>query len=138
MGYYFLVIGSAISAFALWTTIKILKLMLLGVRTRGVIVGIDEQLRRGASDHGQQKIYFHPVIEFETGDGRAFQFTFGSGSTRKRPVIGDEVRVVYGIDKPDQATLNSFMGLWAGPLAAAVLGGGVLYSGVRLVFFGDH
>ena len=109
-------------------------LLLMGTHARGVIVGVDEQMRRGGSRH--KKIYFHPVIEFETEARNPFQFTFGSGSTKTRPVIGDEVRVVYEHDKPDRATLNSFMGLWAGPMAAAVLGGGLLYGGVQIVFFG--
>ena len=134
MGYYLLVIGSVISGFALWAAFTSLKLITTGVRTRGVIVGVDERLRRGGNQH--KKIYFHPVIEFETDEGNPFQFTFGGGSTRKRPTIGDEVTVVYEFDKPDKATLNSFMGLWAGPLAAALLGGGTLYGGVQMVFVG--
>ncbi len=46
------------------------------------------------------------MIEFETAEGNPFQFTFGSGSTRTRPVVGDEVTVVYELNEPDQATLN--------------------------------
>ena len=33
-------------------------------------------------------------------------------------------------------SLISGFGLWAGPLAAAVIGGDMLYAGVRMVFFG--
>jgi hypothetical protein len=133
MGYYLLVIGIAISAFAVWAMFKLLKLPMMGVRARGVIVGVDPQLRYGGSQ--RKKVYFHPVIEFETADGRAFRFTFGSGSTRKRPVIGDQITVIYDINHPDKATLNSFLGLWAGPLAVALLGSGTLYGGVQMVFF---
>lgn len=102
------------------------------MRTRGVIVGVHERMRRGGGRY--KKIYFHPVIEFQTAEGNPFQFTFGGASTRKRPVIGGEVTVVYDFDRPDKATLNSFMGLWAGPLAAAVLGCGtrLRYSAVAL------
>ena len=133
MGYYFLAMGALISGFSLWAMIRSVKLLLLGTHTRGVIVGVDEQIRRGNSQH--KKAYFHPVIEFETPEGNPLQFTSGSGSTRKRPVVGDEVAVVYESGRPDKATLNSFMGLWAGPLAAALLGGGCLYGGVQIVFF---
>lgn len=134
MGYYLLVVGAVISGVAFRAMFGSLRLLVTGVRTRGVIVGVDQQLRRG--DSQRKKFYFHPVIEFETREGNPFQFTYGGGSTRKRPVIGDEVTVVYEFDKPDKATLNSFMGLWAGPLAAALLGGGALYGGVQMVFFG--
>ena len=128
MGYYLLVIGSLISAFGLWTMVKSLKLLVWGERRPGVIVGVDDSQRK--------KVYYHPVIEFETVEGNPFQFTFGSGSARKRPEIGDQVTVIYEHNQPHEATLNSFMGMWAGPLAAGLLGGGCLYGGVQMVFFG--
>ena len=120
MGYYFLGFGVLVSAFALWAIVKNLKLLFTGSRTDGVIVGVDEQMRRGDSQN--KKIYYHPVIEFNSEEGNPFQFTFGSGSTRHRPEIGKSVTVIYESGRPDKATLNSFMGLWAGPLAASVLG----------------
>ncbi len=135
MGYYFLIFGSVVLTFAIWVTAKNLKLLLTGVRTQGLVVGVDEKLRRG-SDGGKKMVYFHPVIAFETEQGHEFQFTFGSGSTRKRPTIGDQVTVIYEVDRPDKATLNSFMGLWAGPLAAFLLAGGGLYGGIQIVFDG--
>ena len=136
MGYYFLVIGSIISAFALWAMFAHLKLLLMGVRTQGVIVDIHEKMRYSG---GSRKLtYFHPVIEFETIDGTPFRFTYGGASTRKRPVVGDHVTVVYDVDRPDAATLHSFMGIWAGPLAAALLGAGAIYAGVQMVFYGIH
>jgi len=39
----------------------------------------------------------------------------------------------YDPSASDGATVNSFMGTWAGPLAAAVLGGGSLYAGVQIL-----
>ncbi|GAB5405941.1 MAG: hypothetical protein Aurels2KO_41720 [Aureliella sp.] len=134
MGYYFLGFGVLVSAFTLWAIVKNLKLLLTGIRTQGVIVGVDEQMRRGDSQY--KKVYYHPVIEFNSEDGNPFQFTFGSGSTSKRPVIGKSVTVVYERGSPDKATLNSFMGLWAGPLAAGTLAAGCVYGGVQIVFFG--
>lgn len=133
MGYYFLAFGTLVCVFALWTLWKCIALLVFGTRCEGVIVGVDEQMRRGNSQ--RKKVYFHPVIEFETADGNAIQFVFGSGATRTRPAIGDKVRVVYEHGRPQKATLNSFMGLWAGPLAAATLGGGCVYAGVQIVFF---
>lgn len=134
MGYYLLGFGLLVCAFAVWAIFNNLKLLLTGTRTQGVIVGVDEQLRRGDSQH--KKIYYHPVIEFTSEDGHPFQFTFGSGSTRHRPEIGKSVTVFYQSGRPDKATLNSFLGLWAGPLAASILGGGGIYGGVQIVFFG--
>ena len=133
MGYYFLFLGGLTLAFAVWICIKNLKLVLGGVRTRGEIVAVEEQLRRG--DSQQKKTYFHPVIEFQSEEGQVFQFTFGSGSSLRRPEVGKLVTVVYERGCPHKATLNSFMGLWAGPLAATILGSGCFYAGVQIVFF---
>lgn len=134
MGYYFLGFGVLVSAFALWAIFNNLKLLLTGTRVEGVIVGVDEQIRRGDSQN--KKIYYHPVIEFDSEEGNPFQFTFGSGSTLRRPEIGKSVTVVYESGRPDKATLNSFMGLWAGPLAASILGIGCIYGGIQIAFFG--
>lgn len=134
MGYYFLGFGLLVCVFTLSAILNNLKLLLTGTRTQGVIVGVDEQLRRGDSQY--KKIYYHPVIEFTSEEGNPFQFTFGSGSTRRRPEIGKSVTVIYQRGRPDKATLNSFIGLWAGPLAAGILGGGCVYGGVQIAFFG--
>lgn len=133
MGYYFLGFGVLVSSFALWAIFNNLKLLLTGTRTQGVIVGVDEQMRRGDSQN--KKVYYHPVIEFNSEEGNPFQFTFGGGSTQQRPEIGKSVTVIYERGRPDKATLNSFMGLWAGPLAASILGGGSVYGGAQIVFF---
>lgn len=133
MGYYLIIFGTAVLLLAAWSLIGNLKLVFLGERTLGVVTGVDEQMRRG--DSQRKKIYYHPVIEFKTVDGHPFEFTFGSGSTRKRPVIGDNVSVIYPANQPSKATLNTFMGLWAGPLAATILGAGTLYGGIHIVFF---
>ena len=130
-GYYRLVIGSGIFGFGLWALSKSTTLLVCGVLQVASLC--KEQLHRGNGE--RRKVYFHPVIEFEPTEGNLFQFTFGSGSTRRRPVTSDKVKGVYEIDEPDKATLNSFTGLWAGPLAALVLGGGCRYGAVQLVFY---
>ena len=49
MGYYLIVIGLVIAIFGVWALFKSIKFLVLGLRTRGVIVGVDEQWRRGNS-----------------------------------------------------------------------------------------
>ncbi|MEM7476360.1 MAG: DUF3592 domain-containing protein [Planctomycetota bacterium] len=132
MGYYFILIGLIIAAFAVWGTYTHLRLFLFGNRAQGTIVEVEEQLRYGQSQ--RKKIYFHPVIEFESNDGYTHQFTHGSGSSIRAPEIGTRVSVLY--EDPKKARLHSFMGIWAGPLAAWVLALGALYAGIQLAFFG--
>jgi hypothetical protein len=136
MGYYCLLIGGLISASALWSIVSTVKLLMFGLRAQGTIVSTKEILRRGGSRTKQ--VYYHPVIEFETEEGRVVTFTFGGGSSSHRPNEGETVTVIYNLDHPQDATLNTFPGLWAGPLAAALLGGAVLYAGVDLLFLSKH
>ena len=95
MGYYLLVIGAVISGFGFWVFIKSVQLLVLGVRTRGVIVGVDEQLRRGNGE--RKKVYFHPVIEFETAKDVRFS------SRSEADQLADGLSLVI--------TLRSFMKL---------------------------
>ena len=117
MGYYLLFIGVCLFGLTLWGTYQSLHKQFFGTKVEGTIIGIDEQMRR--SGHSEPKTYFHPVIEFKSTEGATFEFVFGSGSTSRKPKIGSKVRVTYPVNQPSQATLNSFMGLWAGPLACA-------------------
>ena len=136
MGYYCLFVGGLISAWTVWSIVLNVKLLLSGPRAEGTIVGTKEILRRGGSR--TKKAYYHPVIEFETEEGQVVTFTFGGGSSSHRPNEGETVTVIYNLDRPEDATLNTFQGLWAGPLAAAVLGGAALYAGVDHLFLSGH
>lgn len=135
MGYYFLLIGTLILMFALWAFISRIKLLLFGTRTRGSIVGVDEKMRYGGGRN--RKSYYHPVIEFENQEGHLVTFTFGGASSNNAPTVGDQIKEAYDANTPEKATIHSFMGIWAGPVAAAILAGGVLYAGVQLVFYPD-
>ncbi|MGC6442476.1 MAG: DUF3592 domain-containing protein [Rubripirellula sp.] len=134
MGYYLLFIGVCLFGLTLWGTYQSLHKQFLGTKVEGTIIGIDEQMRR--SGHSEPKTYFHPVIEFKSTEGATFEFIFGSGSSSRKPKIGSKVRVTYPANQPSQATLNSFLGLWAGPLACATLSVGTLYGGIQIVFYG--
>lgn len=133
MGYYFIVIGIVISTVALWGFWLSIRRRFFGTVVVGRIVGIDEQMRR--LGHQERRTYYHPIIEFESREGAPFEFTFGTGSSHRRPTIGKTVKVIYPHHRPDQATLNTFMGLWAGPIAATVLAVAALYAGVQVAFF---
>lgn len=104
--------------------------MFVAERVQGTIVGYDQKLRTVGD---RKRIYYHPKIEFETTTGDLTQFTYGGGSTTQRGAVGESIQVLYDPAAPEKATVNSFMGTWAGPLAAAILGGGCLYAGIDVV-----
>ncbi|MBM79869.1 MAG: hypothetical protein CMJ78_04665 [Planctomycetaceae bacterium] len=131
MGYYFLILGSAISLFALWSAYRSLRLVIVSQKANGVIVGFDERLRHVGD---KKYVYYHPTIEFETLDGNPFQFTYGGGSKTKRLAEGDPIEVLYAPGNPSQAIVNSFMGVWVGPLGAMILGGGCVFAGIQTIW----
>ena len=131
MGYYSLVIGTVIYLFAVWSTLTILRLLITGERTKGTIVGFSQKLRYVGD---RKRMYYHANIEFRTISGEPFLFTYGYGSTTQPGEIGQGMPVIYDPAAPEKAVVNSFMSVWAGPLAVTILGAGCLYGGIDLVF----
>ena len=134
MGYYFTFIGAIISLCAVWAWCSQIRLWFIAERANGSIVGFEERLRYVGQT---RKIYYHPRIEFATDDGQLCCFTWGGGSTTASHEIGDTIVVVYDREKPEKARVASFMGMWAGPIAASILGGCTLAAGIHLILYPD-
>jgi len=66
--------------------------------------------------------YFYPVVAFQAHDGKAYEFTGGSGSTTKKEE--KSYRIVYPPDHPEKAMILSFLAFWAAPLAFFALSAG--------------
>ena len=65
---------------------------------------------------------YQPVVEFFDKQGTLRSFTSGAGWNDPRPKIGAEVTVCYLQADPNTAYIQSFLHLWAAPVACAVLG----------------
>ena len=126
MQYYFLGVGIIITVLAAYFTVQHIYLFLMGHRASGEVVDVEERLR--FSGDRNKKTYFHAVIEFDDAEGNGFRFTHAYGSTTRKPEIGSRIPVLFF--DPSKARVNSFMGIWAGPLAAIILGVGCLYAGL--------
>src|SRR3712207_1020993 len=74
----------------------------------------------------------HPVVRFITGDGRTVEFESQAGSNLA-PKVGQQVTVIYDPTNPKEARINSFMMLWALPLAFTVLGAFLLVPGLLML-----
>jgi hypothetical protein len=79
---------------------------------------------------------YYPVVEFQTPDGRSFQFKGSTGSSSPEFAIGAEVDVRYDPQKPEQAQLAKFSHFWLGPLLLTIGGLLALFlaSGVFYIF----
>ena len=69
-----------------------------------------------------------PTIKFVDKEGNEHTFTSRAGGTDRKPSVGDLVPVKYLPSNPKIAYINSFLHLWAGPLACIFLGLCALYA----------
>jgi hypothetical protein len=67
-----------------------------------------------------------PIVEFTDLQGNLHRFTSVAGRSSKIPAVGAKVRVCYLPTDPGVAYIQSFLHMWAAPLACAVLGAGAL------------
>lgn len=72
-----------------------------------------------------------PVIAFTDLKSRRHQFTSPAGASSQNPSERAEVQVRYLPSNPKLAYIESFLHMWAGPLALAILG----LSGVAVLWF---
>ena len=93
-------------------------------------------LLRGASALGRvqghevrtfdEEVSYLPIVEFTDSRGHLHRFTSVAGGSSRTPVVGATVRVRYLPSNPTVAYIQSFLHMWAAPLACAVLGVGAL------------
>jgi hypothetical protein len=63
-----------------------------------------------------------PIIVFFDQQGKEIRFTSVAGGSAQNPKIETEVRVCYLRSNPEIAYINSFLHMWAAPVACAILG----------------
>jgi len=87
-------------------------------------------IARSGGNHGGTFLY--PTFQFATHDGRVITFTSSAGSTAQPYADGEQVRIAYDPQQPEDARLLSFLTLWVAPtlLCAAGL---LLAGGAALV-----
>lgn len=72
------------------------------VRTTGAVIGLSHRRRHGMD--GEPNVLVHPVVKFQTEDGRTIEFGSGLGSSMP-PKVGEEVEVFYGPSRPEEARI---------------------------------
>jgi hypothetical protein len=120
---YFAAVGAICLALALWLFAHCLRVLFFGSIAVGNVVA--HEMRQ--SD--DTKSYL-PVIVFTDSKGRRHQFTSPAGASSRNPSERAEVQVRYLPSNPKLAYIESFLHMWAGPLAFAILG----LSGVAVLW----
>lgn len=116
---YLTFIGYAFLALAAYLFIRRLSAQLRGSATVGRVVGHESRTDDGA-------VFYLPIVEFADLRGTVHRFTSVAGSASESPVVGATVRIRYLPENPSVAYIQSFLHMWAAPLACAVLGAGAL------------
>jgi hypothetical protein len=107
-----------------WTRYAEMKAFVDGARTApGRVVGFDLY---DAPGPGLREDIHYAVIRYRTADGEQVRFRGPSRDGPARLNEGDEVRVLYHPDAPEQARVDSFMGLWFVPVILWIVGFGVI------------
>lgn len=119
LGWALLGAGVATQVIALLLLRRPLRLLRSGGKTRGVVVANEESMH--ASTGGRPSLFFFPVVEFTTREGRSIRFTSDTGR-RVAPPKGSSVRVLYDPNQPYDASLATFSALWMFPLVTSAFG----------------
>ena len=116
---YLAFIGLTFVGTACYLLSRRLSTQLHGHGTSGRVVGHESRTDEGA-------VFYLPVVEFADAQGVVHRFTSVAGRSRRSPAVGARVRVRYLREDPGVAYIQSFLHMWAAPLAFAVLGIGAL------------
>jgi hypothetical protein len=93
-------------------------------RTSAVVV--DFQVKQGGC---------YPIFEFADEAGSSHQVCSGTGYCGTLPYKkGDSVPVLYNPHAPADARIDSFVAMWLGPLACAVVSATSVAVGIVLLF----
>jgi hypothetical protein len=121
MRFYFALVGIACIIASVRLLVRRLGVALTGVRTTGVVVGFVP-----SEDDGT--VTYSPKVEYHDDHGRKHTFSSGAGGTQQKPPIGSQVMVRYAPEAPDRAYIDSFLHMWAAPIAFFALGIGALLA----------
>lgn len=98
----------------------------------GVVTTLKEEISR--KKDGSTSRAFYPTIEFQTPDGKNATFSSDTAVDPNEYPVGEPIKVLYNPVNPQQARLDSFGSLGAGPITLGIFGAGFAI-GALLIYF---
>jgi hypothetical protein len=92
-------------------------------RARGKVVGFEKYDAPGVSPRDD---IHYAIVAYTTDEGREVRFRGPSRDGLIRLKTGDEPNVLYDADDPENARVDSFMGLWFAATILWAVGGGAV------------
>jgi len=96
-----------------------------GGRAKGVVT---EHERREIDE----SVGFHPAVFFRDYEGTGHHFISNAGWSHPAPPIGTNVEVVYLSSDPTVAYINSFLHLWAAPVALYAFAATLAFAAIKV------
>lgn len=98
----------------------------------GVVTALKEETSRNKD--GSTSRAFYPTIKFQMPDGKNVSFTADTAVDKHEFPVDEPIKVLYAPANPQQARIDSFDSLGAGPITLGIFGVGFVV-GALLIYF---
>jgi len=126
MGIMFALLGIALLAGGLAWWQHVNRFVQSAGHAEGTVVEINESRDRDGN------FSYSPAIEYTDHQGQLHKHRSNIKSNPSMYSVGDKVEILYDKDRPDSAGIDSWFGLYFGPLLLTILGGGFFFVGTAV------
>ncbi|WP_445638238.1 DUF3592 domain-containing protein [Nostoc sp. DSM 114161] len=123
---FFLIFGSIFAGIGIIIAVTGI---IIGLNTRSFVAAaipaqgtIIELVQRWSTDNGRSSYVYYPVVQYTTRSGESTVFESNTGANPPQFTKGQQVKILYIPDKPDSATIDSWVSLWLSTLILTGLG----------------
>ena len=120
-----ILIGAGLLVGAYLSYQKTRKFIDTAVTTQGTIIEVVAQKSTSTDEDGYSSTTtnYYPVIEFKDQNGKLQKFQASVGVSNKRKwQVQSQLTILYDPQKPEKASIQSFMQLWFTTLLLAIFG----------------
>ena len=126
----FLVLGIGWLAAGVGFTFDTLTFLHRSISTSGQITSLVSR-----RDQSEGPITYAPVFSFTSESGRSYVVTSNASSNPPAFSVGQKVTVLYKVEQPDHARLNTFEQLWLFPVMFTAIGTVSFVVGIFLTIY---
>ena len=116
-------------AIGIFLIFRILYFLVICLKTKGVVIRLSwerhtvEEIDENGRFITKEMIVAHPICRFiDQRTGKEFTVRGSVGSDPPSYKVGQEVKILYDLENPRNASIKSFMEIWGVTLILTVLG----------------
>ncbi|NMP29636.1 DUF3592 domain-containing protein [Rahnella sp. SAP-1] len=111
------ILGLILLLFTTWQIVNTIKFTASAQHTEGTVVKLIEKY---SQDNGKDKIFYYPQLTFIDSHHTPQLIESASGSNPAHYSVGEKVPIIYQIDNPENAKIDTFFELWAGAIITGI------------------